>query len=185
MTAPAAPAEAAAPVPTATEPLSKDARDKLIADAAKGFKQERDKTEGLTYYTVKDTPIYKHKLSTYISVPDQGPALLRVVLANQGKAWLNFDSMKATADDTMVLQKDFPAQQVQRGENAAGKFETTDFVALPTDVVALEKIADAKTVKIELVGKDRNTSFTLAKKAQQDLKSTLAAFAAMDGLKGK
>jgi hypothetical protein len=180
----AAVAPAATPAPAAEPakaPLGKEARDKLVADATKGFKHDLDKASGMDYYTVKDVSIYKDKLSTYISVPDQGAALLRVVIANQGRT--DFDSMKVMADGATVLQKDFPTQQVQRGENASGKFETTDFVALPTDVLALEKIADAKKVVVQLSGKGKDNDLPLSAKALGDLRDTLKAYAALDALK--
>jgi hypothetical protein len=117
-------------------------------------------------------------------VPDKGPALLRVMIATQGKSFIGFDGMKVMEGDTVLYQKDFASQQVQRGDNAAGKYEAADIVALPTDVLALEKIAQGGKVVLQLSHKDKTTDFTLSDKAKKNIADTLEAYKALDPLKG-
>jgi hypothetical protein len=168
------PVAATAQAPKKT--ISKDEREKIIAQSTAGFTLERDKMEKVSFYTPQSHNVLGDRLYTYISIPDDRPALLRVVPFYYGDEWIFYDQIKVMADDNIVYEKQFNYDEVRRDNSSGHVWETADYFALEDDIAALRKIAAAAKVTIRFSGREHRQDYDLTKQEIRNIGLTLTAF---------
>ena len=175
-----APVEAASvPAPTpALQPtvIIGDERKPIVAALTKGMELERDKMEGISFYSAKGRNYLASGLEAYISLPDRSLPIFRVRPTYYGDNWVFYDTLKVMADDEIVYERTFKHGEVQHDNSSGSVWETADYVAREPDLVALKKIANAKSATIRFSGRERRDDHELTAKERKRLQEVIATY---------
>lgn len=174
------PAEAS---PELVKVISKEEREKIIAEATSGFRLQRDKMEKISFYLPKTRKTPDDRLSLYISIPDDKKAILRVYPFYYGDEWVFFDAIKVMADDEVVYEKHLDRYRDIATDNSGGNvWEIADYVAEDSDIAAFRKIASASKVTIRFSGREKREDFDLSKREIENIGNALTAFNKLSAL---
>lgn len=170
-------ATVAAPKP-APEPkiITGDQRKPIVAALTKGMDLERDKMEGISFYSAKGRSYLASGLEAYISLPDRSLPIFRVRPTYYGDTWVFYDTLKVMADDEIVYERTFAHGEVQHDNSGGSVWETADYVAREPDLVALKKIANSKSATIRFSGRERRDDHELTAKERKRLQEVIATY---------
>lgn len=148
-----------------------------IVDAlTKNLVLERDKMEGISFYSTKNRDLLSSGLEAYISLPDTRLPLLRVKAQYFGRDWVFYDVIKVMADDVVVYERSFDHNDVHRDNSGGSVWETADYVAHDSDMDALKKIANAKSATIRFSGREHRDDHEISSAERKNLLEAISTY---------
>lgn len=157
--------------------LSPEDRARIIGQATRGLKLQRDNMERTSFYSDKNHSRFITNFGAYVGISDGGTAWLRVRAMYYSKSWLFFTRIKIMADNEVVYEKE-TSRPVH--DNRGGYvWETADFVAKDDDIEALRKIASSKKVTVRFAGRDHYDDHQMSVAELVSLKKILGTLDAL------
>lgn len=151
-------------------------RKKIVENLTKGMDEERDKMEGISFYSTKNMPALDSSVDAYISLPDARLPLLRMKATYFGDNWVFYDKIKIMADDAVVYERDFEHGQVHHDNSGGSVWETADYVAKAVDIAALKLVANSKTATIRFAGSEHRADHDVTEKERKSIRSVVDTY---------
>lgn len=165
-----------AAAPREPEIVTGDERKKIVSTLTKGMEEERDKMEGISFYSTKDRSHLSSTLEAYISLPDGMMPLLRMKSTYYGDSWIFYDSIKIMADDVVIYDRVFKHDEVRHHNYSSAVWETADYLAANSELLALKAIANSKSATIRFSGRDDRHDHEITDKERKNLRQVISTY---------
>jgi hypothetical protein len=162
--------------PASSPDVTPEQRAKLVETATAGMERSFDKMESIAFYAAKGEPWVGTGLTLYLSVPQTVDPILRFMPRYRGDSWIFFRHIKVMADSEIVYDKSFEYLKMSHDTGAGYVYESIDYPATPDDIVAIRKIANAKSVLVRLSGEDKREDFDVDEATRVRVRRVLKAY---------
>jgi hypothetical protein len=179
---PSAP-EASATVQPAAKSAPKvvtgEERKPIVAALTKGMDQNRDKMEGVTFYSPKGLQRTTSSFEAYVALPDKELPTLRMRSTYLGERWIFYSQIKVMADDKIVYEREFKSQSIKRDNSGRQVWEVSDIPVEAQELAALKAIAGAKAATIRFTGRNRRDDHEINARERANLQRSIVTYEKM------